>query len=268
MAEENEASAPEPEPKDKVVTQEQLGHIVSRIRNDERARAEAQARAHEEQMEEVRKQNSELRDTVGDMLRMQQQDMSPEDRQASDLAAMRKRMETLEKQVKEKPAAQANPLNEAWQTVMFAYDADVNEFERETPDYHEALQYLRTQRRSELSDIFGVTDPKTVEDILIKDQMELTAGAKQQGKNAAEHIYRTAKLRGYKTKSNGAEELKMRDAGQQTSEISGGSAPPSNGTDWARMTREERNAFRSSNPEEAKRAFLAHAREQASLPPR
>lgn len=74
------------------------------------------------------------------------------------------------------------------------------EFSKTTPDYLDAVNYMRELRKNELS-VFGVTDPVQVNEELRKNAIALSSFAVNQGKNPAELMYTIAKQYGYKTKT-------------------------------------------------------------------
>lgn len=95
--------------------------------------------------------------------------------------------------------------SQAIQAVMGQASRLETEFEKDTPDYQTASDFLRASRAQELS-AFGL-DQFRVRQILAAEKLQLAHAALQQGRNPAEVVYALAKMRGYAPKAtsgNGA----------------------------------------------------------------
>ncbi len=75
------------------------------------------------------------------------------------------------------------------------------EFQKTSPDYLDAVQYMREFRKNELA-MFGITDPHQITEEIRKNTIALASFAVSQNKNPAEIMYTLAKQYGYKSKSH------------------------------------------------------------------
>lgn len=89
--------------------------------------------------------------------------------------------------------ARQTQLNEIVQTVT----AHEEQFKAMTPDYQDAVNYIREFRANELS-LYDITDPKAVAQEIANNVLNLSITALKAGKNPAELIYKVAQQYGYK----------------------------------------------------------------------
>lgn len=80
---------------------------------------------------------------------------------------------------------------------MQSIQGDETQFVRQTPDYYDALQYVRDQRREELEEL-GIDDEEEVARIINTEELQAAAVAINKGTSAAAHYYNKAKKLGYK----------------------------------------------------------------------
>lgn len=84
------------------------------------------------------------------------------------------------------------------------------EFQRDHPDYHDAVDFLKDQA-AERYRIMGVNDPMQLQQLLTRDSLTLAHNAMTNGQNPAEVAYKLAETSGYQaeTKDNGSVEDKL-----------------------------------------------------------
>jgi hypothetical protein len=139
--------------------------------------------------------------------------------------------------------------------MIRAAQAAESEFKKATPDYDQALAFLRDSRKAELA-TWGMQGA-AVEQQLVNEERQLIARARQDKRSPAEMAYGLAKLRGYNAKaaqSDPADKLDRIEAGQKQARSmsgTGGSGATGNdisGMDLLKMPDAEYQAWKAKNP--------------------
>jgi hypothetical protein len=118
------------------------------------------------------------------------------DMTAKELAEVR---EKLTKQEQERQQAEQR---ERFQLTVASHE---REFAKQTPDYMEAMEFIRAKRDSDLQ-IYGVVDPAERLKIIQNEAMGMAWNAIQSSENPAKRAYELAKNWGFKPKSQKADE--------------------------------------------------------------
>lgn len=92
--------------------------------------------------------------------------------------------------------AAAGQEQQFYQTV----DAAERTFSKETPDYYQAVDFLRASRETELKLAYGITDPAKLNQALNLDAAAIASAALRDGISPAQRVYELAKSRGYALK--------------------------------------------------------------------
>ncbi|MCA6114251.1 hypothetical protein J6524_04815 [Bradyrhizobium sp. WSM 1738] len=174
------------------------------------------------------------------------------------------------RQADEKAAKEANDKAAAEQkTFVDNYTKACNEFEKTTPDFKVAYDFLLNSRAAELRAI-GYETPETLHQALIADEFAIAQMAFERGKSPAELIYSLANQRGYKkaaaanpsgdAEKAAAEKLATIERGQAAHKSlsnTGGSSGDQEMTAEAliAMPAEEFEAWCEKNPAKARRIF-------------
>lgn len=90
--------------------------------------------------------------------------------------------------------------------LVGAYREDASRFEKDTPDFRDAYNYLLSTRMNELQ-AFGYDD-STIRQTLETEEIQIAQMAFQRGTSPAETIYKLAQGRGYAKKPPATEEAK------------------------------------------------------------
>lgn len=90
--------------------------------------------------------------------------------------------------------------------LVGAYREDASRFEKDTPDFRDAYNYLLTTRISELQ-AFGYDD-SAIRQTLESEEIQIAQMAFQRGTSPAETIYKLAQGRGYSKKPPATDEAK------------------------------------------------------------
>jgi len=176
------------------------------------------------------------------------------------VAQLQKRLDdqaAAEKKAREDAAAQTDFVNR--------YRNDAETFQKATPDYRTAYDFLLQSRAAELQAI-GYDTPEALHQALIADETAIAEMAFSKNKSPAEMIYALAKQRGYKaaapdpSKGKGAEKLETIERGQAANKSlssTGGSAGDADMTAEAliAMPADEFEAWCNKNPAKARRLF-------------
>lgn len=137
-----------------------------------------------------------------------------------------------------------------------------NEFAKQTPDYMQALNYLRQSRGNELQ-AFGLNPQETAAQLL-QEERQLLSFAAQQRRNPAEMAYAFAQQRGYRKGAGGnagnpSQQLDRINAGQQAARsLSGvggnaGGGAPVGVEELLKMPMSEFAAYKAKNPAKFRR---------------
>jgi len=97
------------------------------------------------------------------------------------------------------------------------------EFQAQHPDYSEAYKYLEDISTKYIKGTYGVDDTGAKQAIL-REQMNLTANALQQGRNPAEVVYEMAKGLGWENNNNDVPLVNNRPTRQAPVSLSGSPA--------------------------------------------
>lgn len=128
------------------------------------------------------------------------------------------------RQADEKAAKEANEKAEAEQkTFVDNYTKACNEFEKTTPDFKAAYDFLLNSRAAELRAI-GYETPETLHQALIADEFAIAQMAMEKGKSPAELIYNLANQRGYKKATGGKPDAEAEAAAERLATIERGQA--------------------------------------------
>ena len=128
------------------------------------------------------------------------------------------------------------------------------EFQRETPDFPEAYQHMRTIRMGELEEM-GLT-PQQIQHTLVQDELWVFQHAAQTGRNPAEIVYGMAKRTGWQKKQAGEQKIETLQKGLQASKSlgnGGGSAGMPTPEQIANMSEEEFGALKAKLAKSGKR---------------
>jgi len=210
------------------------------LHEERRRRQELQAEIQElkarmQQYEKLREELQELRTAA-----QRQQDQAAEEDEAKlfeedPIEALRRRTERMQKMLEETKgqAEQIQTMTKEQaeqqrflQEVHTRVQAQAAEFQREHPDYTEALNYLVEMRTRELQAI-GITDPAEINEVLQQEALALSMNAIQRGQNAAEAVYNLAQVRGWSPKQQQSvdDKLDKLERGQKAARtLSGGSS--------------------------------------------
>jgi len=164
----------------------------------------------QKQIDGIRSENEQLKQTFNRILtKAQEQAQAAEEANtpsmqddpvahlAAENAKLKQKMAQFEKF--QEQSYQAADMESKQQAFVRAYREKAAEFEKVTPDFRDAYQYLLEQRQAELEIDWS---PEEVEQILREDEAALVAKALSSGRNPAESIYKMAKLRGFSGKGN------------------------------------------------------------------
>jgi hypothetical protein len=108
-------------------------------------------------------------------------------------------------------------------TFVDNYTKACNEFEKATPDFKAAYDFLLNSRAAELRAI-GYETPETLHQALIADEFAIAQMAMEKGKSPAELIYNLANQRGYKKATGGKPDAEAEAAAERLATIERGQA--------------------------------------------
>ena len=178
----------------------------------------------------------------------------------------------MQKRVDDEKAAKETADKAVAEQKVFVdnYTKACDEFEKTTPDFKAAYNFLLNSRAAELKAI-GYDTPETLHQALIADEFGIAQMALQRGKSPAQMLYDLANQRGYKKASAdapkpgageeaAAEKLARIERGQaehKSLSNTGGSSGDQEMTAEAliAMSAEEFEAWTSKNPAKARKLF-------------
>jgi hypothetical protein len=144
---------------------------------------------------------------------------------------LRQRQERLEaeqrawNEERQRQAAETEAQTKQRQVIAYVnteMEKAETEFTAKTPDYHDAVAYLRTVSEKNLK-AQGVTDPATIQRITYEQALGMASTAIQQGLNPAEVAYQFAKNYGYQHKVDATRQVKaMAEAQGRTQNMGNG----------------------------------------------
>lgn len=175
----------------------------------------------------------------------------------------------MEKRAADEKAAAETAAKAAADQKTFVdnYTKACNEYEKTTPDFKAAYDFLLNSRAAELRAI-GYDTPETLHQALIADEFAIAQMAFERGKSPAEMLYNLANQRGYKKadtagkpdEGKAAEKLATIERGQAAHKSlsnTGGSSgdPDMTAEALISMPADEFEAWCNKNPAKAKRIF-------------
>jgi len=139
-------------------------------------------------------------------------------------------IQRLESQAKEGSSRAQEQL--AQMQFMQNVQSDESQFIRQNPDYYEALNFIREQRRTELEEL-GIEDEQEIAQIINREELQAAAVAMNKGTSAAAHYYNRAKRLGYAKEqdTSGIDEAAERMERAQKAQSMGGSNIPEDRTE-------------------------------------
>lgn len=146
---------------------------------------------------------------------------------------LREQVEANNRKIEEMTTKEQETLQkyEAEQRLTMTIATQAQQFAKEAPDYHDALNFVRDRRMKEY-DLWGVP-PEAREQAFLQESIQLGAQALQQGRNAAQTVYELAKTWGYAGKLTQSVEasaeskiLQMQNGAKAAATLSTGTAPP------------------------------------------
>ena len=146
---------------------------------------------------------------------------------------LRQRQERLEKEQKawmeeRQRVAQETEQQTKQRQVLSYVSSEVEkaeaEFSTKTPDYMDAVNYLKSVSEKNLR-AQGVTDPVTIQRVTYEQALGMAANAIQQGLNPAEVAYKFAKNYGYQQKVDAGKQIKAMAEAQGRTQTMGNGKP-------------------------------------------
>lgn len=170
----------------------------------------------QKQIEQLAQENKQLKETFNKILQKAQEQAEAEQQKEivpdftdDPIGALKYQNDQLRKEMdsmktgltqRQQQEAQQREFIQKQQQFIGTYKQSAAEFEKTTPDFKDAYNYLLESREKELK-MSGYND-RQVAELLADDEAALVATAFQNQQNPAKVIYDLAKLRGYNTSGN------------------------------------------------------------------
>ena len=198
------------------------------------AEARKQAKEMRAKMEESERANAaaiaELSKKLEAAINPPPQEPSFDENPAENLRQRQDRLEREQKawQEERERAAKENEAKTQQQQALSFVTAEMDkaetEFTAKTPDYQEAVKYLKAVSERNLK-AMGVTDPTEIQRITFEQSLTMTANALRQGLNPAAVAYEFAKNYGYAHKVDATRQVKAMAEAQGRTQTLGNGKP-------------------------------------------
>ncbi len=235
------AAAVEPVPTPEPVKEEPKTVPLAALHEERQKRQELQRRFEERDAAE-KAERAKLQERLDTLAKRFEPAPTPEPTFNDDPAAfLKSKADATDQQIADFNKWRQQQEQQAEQQAhLQRFDSEVSAAEREfsskTPDYVEAVTFLRNMRDEELREVYGVEDPAQRQLIINKDVAAIAARALQAKRNPAEQAYILARKRGWAGKApepaptpaapDKIDTIARGQAAARTASAAAGSAPP------------------------------------------